>query len=99
MVCAMPCCAARLSRLCCAPADGLSANKASWPVKFGSSLRKPIISKSDEEFLKTGVEFEWSAEGLSIAELNDLFEKVGVQHCTAKFALLTSRYAGWLPTA
>jgi hypothetical protein len=39
-------------------------------------LQPPRISKQDEDFLKIGVEFVESSEGVVIPELNDLFEKV-----------------------
>lgn len=36
----------------------------------------PTISKSDEEFREEKIEFVFGREGIDLAELNDLFERV-----------------------
>lgn len=57
--------------------EGVSADKpALMSDAAAQRLPPPPISKSDEAFSEMGVEFVWSNE-LDMAELNDLFQKVG----------------------
>ncbi|GBF91909.1 acetyltransferase [Raphidocelis subcapitata] len=58
--------------------EGMSPGKLDWASsRFPGGLPLPPISRSDEEFLKLGVEFLDAREGIKAAELNELFEKVG----------------------
>jgi uncharacterized protein YaaQ len=58
--------------------DGISTQIASLgiPQEIALSENAPAITKSDEAFLKDGVEFMWGIKDLDVDELNDLFEKV-----------------------
>ncbi len=48
------------------------------PAGFPDShLLPPKLSKTDAHFHDMGVEFVETVEGISLAELNDLFERVG----------------------
>lgn len=58
--------------------DGINTQKPSLMAdSLEQHLPPPPISKSDDEFMNGGVEFVWGAESVDIAELNNLFEKVG----------------------
>ena len=54
--------------------DGLSPSTVA--IGLGTRPDPPTITKSDEDFLKDGVEFVRDATGLNIDELNNLFVKV-----------------------
>ena len=45
----------------------------------------PPISRSDAQFLEEGMEFVWGSEGIRLAELNDLFQRVGWRAGTGVF--------------
>lgn len=57
-------------------ADGMSPAKGAWAAREGS-LQPPVISRTDTYFADKGLEFVLSSDGIDIAELNDLFERVG----------------------
>mmetsp|Transcript_24413 Transcript_24413/g.53326 ORF Transcript_24413/g.53326 Transcript_24413/m.53326 type:complete len:257 (+) Transcript_24413:48-818(+) len=57
--------------------DGLSPDKTQWAEQIEGNLVPPRISKADDTFAKSGLEFVEGREGLVLTELNDLFEKVG----------------------
>lgn len=50
---------------------------ASWSAKLPADIPPPKVTKTDAAFTKEGLEFVWGQEGLSLTDLNDLFEKVG----------------------
>ena len=39
-------------------------------------LPPPQVSKSDDDFLRDGIEFVWGIDGIDVEELNTLFSKV-----------------------
>lgn len=57
--------------------EGISPSK-DW---FTVAPQVPTISKSDEEFREEKIEFVFGAEGIDLAELNDLFERVSPASC------------------
>ncbi|KAK9812849.1 hypothetical protein WJX72_004691 [[Myrmecia] bisecta] len=60
-----------------AAAEGISLNKAGWAVLHEGTLQPPPISKTDEQFASDNVQFVEGYADINLAELNDLFEKVG----------------------
>lgn len=44
-------------------------------------LPPPSVSKTDEEFLRDGIEFVWGIDGIDVEELNILFSKVWIYAC------------------
>ena len=61
-----------------ATAEGMSSKKSELVAGLERGLQqRPVISKTDEAFAADGVEFVYGAEGIDLAELNDLFKKVG----------------------
>ncbi len=42
-------------------------------------LSSPPLSKPDQAWMDEGLEFVYTREGVSVAELNDLFQKVHLQ--------------------
>lgn len=57
--------------------EGINPAKALWTSNLEGCIRAPNLSKSDEHFLKLGVEFVEGKDGIVLSELNELFEKVG----------------------
>lgn len=72
--------------------DGVSTQKpaliADHAAAADARLAPPPITKSDERFLEDGMEFVWGAEGVNLAELNDLFQRVST-------VLLLWGVSGW----
>ncbi len=63
----------------CGPAatEGISPDKSTWWKKLESrDLSIPQLSKADQAWMDEGLEFVYTREGVSISELNDLFQKV-----------------------
>jgi len=59
-----------------ATAEGMSSKKSELVAGLERGLRqRPVISKTDEAFAADGVEFVYGADGIDLAELNDLFKK------------------------
>lgn len=56
--------------------EGMSPDKTQWGEQFEGTLQPPTLSRLDEEFQKQGLEFVEVKEGISLVELNDLFERV-----------------------
>lgn len=57
----------------------MSPDKTNWGDQFEGQPTPPKISKPDDFFTKQGLEFVTVKEGISLVELNDLFEKVSAQ--------------------
>ncbi len=54
----------------------MSSKKSELVAGLERGLRqRPVISKTDEAFAADGVEFVYGADGIDLAELNDLFKK------------------------
>ncbi|KAI8466646.1 MAG: acyl-CoA N-acyltransferase [Monoraphidium minutum] len=61
-----------------AAADGISGGKVAWAEQLpGGAAPPPAVTKGNAEFLDLGVEFLSGRDGIDLAELNELFEKVG----------------------
>ncbi|KAK9868249.1 hypothetical protein WJX84_010032 [Apatococcus fuscideae] len=61
-----------------AATEGISPDKSTWWKKLESrDLSIPQLSKADQAWMDEGLEFVYTREGVSISELNDLFQKVG----------------------
>jgi hypothetical protein len=54
----------------------MSPDKTQFGDRFEGHMLPPRISKTDEDFAAQNLEFVYSQEGLSISELNEVFEKV-----------------------
>jgi len=66
------------ARAAVAAQDGLSpATAAFFAAHDDSDPPPPAVTKSDADFAAMGVEFVEGREGVRVAELNDLFERVG----------------------
>ena len=57
--------------------EGISSGRGSgWALLAAEALPPPSITKSDAAFAAEGLEFVVGHETVSLAELNDLFERV-----------------------
>lgn len=56
----------------------MASSVGSWAGVQEEPVRAPQITKPDSQFLKDHLEFVWGAEGIDLAELNNLFELVSL---------------------
>ncbi len=54
----------------------MSPDKTQFGDRFDGHMLPPRISKTDDDFAAENLEFVYGQEGLSISELNEVFEKV-----------------------
>ena len=60
-----------------AATEGISPDKSTWWKRLETqNVTSPPLSKPDQAWMDEGLEFVYSREGVSISELNDLFQKV-----------------------
>lgn len=65
--------------------EGISPDKSTWWKQLDpQDLTSPTLSKADEAWMDEGLEFVYSREGVSIPELNDLFQKVTMLHSSTQ---------------
>ncbi|KAK9861453.1 hypothetical protein WJX84_010103 [Apatococcus fuscideae] len=61
-----------------AATEGISPDKSTWWKQLETQeCISPTLSKTDQAWMDEGLEFMYTREGVSISELNDLFQKVG----------------------
>jgi hypothetical protein len=58
--------------------EGMSPDKVTFGDRLEGWMVPPRLSRADAEFAAEGLEFVATRAGISIPELNDLFEKVHV---------------------